>query len=75
MSVLLETRHVLDNLFCLDAKDGLHRYLTKLAKQDIEINDILMIGNKLLSGGSSYIMNDHETNLMNQLNDYDEHCF
>ena len=75
MSVESETKHVLDNLFCLDVKDGLHLYLTKQAKQNIAINDILMIGNKLLSGSSSYVMNDHETNLMNQLNDYDEHCF
>ena len=75
MSVKLETKHVLDNLFCLDEKDGLHLFLTKKAIQGTEVNDVIIAGNKLLLGASSYIMNDHETNTMNQLNDYDEHCF
>ena len=60
MSVETQTKCVLDNLFCLYAKDGLHNYLTNAA-----INDIIMIGNKILSVDSSCIMNDHETNLMN----------
>ena len=58
MSAESETKHVLDNLFCLDAKDGLHSYLTKQSKLEIAISDIIMIGNKLLSEDSSYLMNN-----------------
>ena len=47
----------------------------KVVKLGIAINDIITIGNKLFSGDSSCLMNDHETNLMNQLNDCDEYCF
>ena len=75
MSIEIETKHFLDNLFCLKSNDELYIYLMNHAKLGMHIHDYIVLGNKLVSSNSTYDLNDHEESLIEQLDAYNQFCY
>ena len=65
MSIEIETKHILDNLFCLKSNDKFYIHLMSNAKLGVHIDDYLILGNKLKCLNSIYDVNDHEASLLN----------
>ena len=75
MTVIKETTHVLDNLFCLQPDSKFHAYLLENARLGLSIMDYVISGKELRGeNGSRFEMSDYEASLIAQLDDYEPFC-
>jgi len=76
MSIEIETKHILDNLFDLKPNSKFYAYLLGNSKLGIGIMDYIIIGKELRGeNGSCFEISDHEASLIDQLDDYEASCY
>ena len=75
MSIEIETKHILDNLFNLQSNSKFYAYLLENSKLGIGVMDYIIIGKELRGeNGSCFEISDHEASLIDQLDDYEAFC-
>ena len=76
MTVIKETKHILDNLFNLQPDSKFYAYLLENSKLGLGVMDYVIIGKELRGeNGSCFEMSDYEANLLDQLDDYEAFCY
>ena len=77
MSIEIETKHILDNLFCLAPCNEFCDFLTKNAKLGVIITTYQILGKelRLYSKYLVYIIGNYEATIMEQLDAYDMFCY
>ena len=75
MTVIKETKHVLDNLFYLQPGSKFYAYLLENAKLGLSLMDYIISGKEMRGENSSlFKMSDYEACFIDQLNDYEDFC-
>ena len=77
MSIEIETKHVLCNLFCLEPCNEFYAFLMKHAKLGLISTAYWILGKelRLSSNDLVHIMSDYEATLMEQLDAYNMFCY
>ena len=75
MTAIKETKHVLDNLFCLQPDSKFYAYLLENAKLGLSLMGYIISGKEMRGeNGSHFKMSDYEASLIAQLDDYEAFC-
>ena len=77
MSVKIETKHILCDLFCLEPCNEFYAFLVKYANLGVSITTYRVLGKELRFSSKDlvYIMTDHEATLMEKLDAYNMFCY